>query len=263
MLVRWSPSPNMTPRHLDGPRSVDVTRPGRDHGQKIDIAQVADRFASWARICPGNHESTGKRMSVLTGRGNAWLRAALSQVGWAAVRTKGSCYRALHHRHKPRGGPKKAIVAAHHAILVAIWHMFSRGAMHEDLGSDHFWTRGRERWKRYLLDRLRKLGLECPFCRSGAARVFESWLIRSDWGAWAFGLGVEDVEVFQQCTVAEETARRIEEDVRLAVRLGVRGTPGFVTEQGVFSGGEFDDALSSPPIEVLGLADGVLCSPGS
>ncbi len=118
------------------------------------------RFASWARVCPGNHESAGKRRPVSTGRGNAWLRAALSQVGWAAVRTKGSCYRALYHRHKSRGGPKKAIVAVQHAILVAIWHMFSTGAMHEDLGPDHFRTRDRERRKRYLLNRLRRLGLD-------------------------------------------------------------------------------------------------------
>ncbi len=36
------------------------------------------------------------------------------------------------------------------------------------------------------------------------------------------------------------------------------GDAGFMTEQGVFSGEESDDALSSLPIEVLGLADGVL-----
>ena len=28
-------------------------------------------FASWARVCPGNHESAGKRRSARTGRGNA------------------------------------------------------------------------------------------------------------------------------------------------------------------------------------------------
>ena len=76
------------------------------------------------------------------------------------MRTKGSYYRALYHRHKSRGGPKKAIVVVQHAIMVAIWHMFSRGAVHEDLGPDHFQTRDKERQKRYLLNRLRKLGLD-------------------------------------------------------------------------------------------------------
>ncbi len=47
-----------------------------------------------------------------------------------------------------------------HAILVAVWHMFSNGVMHEDLGPDHFRTRDRERQKRHLIGRLRKLGVD-------------------------------------------------------------------------------------------------------
>ena len=121
---------------------------------------TAGHFASWARLCPGNHESAGKRRPASTGRGNAWLRAALSQVAWAAVRTKGSYYRTLYHRHKARGGPKKAIVVVQHAIVVAIWHMFSRGTMHEDLGPDHFRGRDKKRQMRHLLGRLRKLGVD-------------------------------------------------------------------------------------------------------
>ena len=35
---------------------------------------------------------------------------------------------------KARGGPKKAIMAVQHALLVAICHMFSSGRVHEDLG---------------------------------------------------------------------------------------------------------------------------------
>lgn len=95
---------------------------------------TAGHFASWARLCPGNHESAGKRKPASIGKGNGWLRKALSQVAWAAVRTKGSYYRALYHRKKAKGGPKKAIVAVQHALLVAIWHMFSTGSVREDLG---------------------------------------------------------------------------------------------------------------------------------
>ncbi|WP_425154642.1 IS110 family transposase [Candidatus Palauibacter sp.] len=129
-------------------------------GDDMSKFPTAGHFASWARVCPGNHESAGKRRSASTGRGNAWLRAALSQVAWAAVGTRGSYYRALYHRHKARGGPKKAIVVVQHAILVAVWHMSSNGVMHEDLGPDHFRTRDAERQKRHLLGRLRKLGVD-------------------------------------------------------------------------------------------------------
>ncbi len=137
-------------------------------GDDMSKFPTARHFASWARVCPGNHESAGKRRPASTGKGNPWLRAALSQVAWAAVRTKGSYYRALYHRHKARGGPKKAIVVVQHAILVAVWHMLSDGAMHEDLGPDHFRTRDGERKKRHLLARLRKLGVDVEV-RSEAA----------------------------------------------------------------------------------------------
>ena len=61
-----------------------------------------------------------------------------------------------------RGGPKKAIVAVQHAMMVAIWHMFSRGTMHEDLGPDHFQGRDKKRRLRYLAGQLRNLGVDIP-----------------------------------------------------------------------------------------------------
>ena len=136
-------------------------------GDDMSRFPTAGHFASWARVCPGNHESAGKRRSASTGKGNAWLRAALSQAAWAASRTKGSYYRALYHRHKARGGPKKAIVAVQHAMMVAIWHMFSRGTMHEDLGQDHFQGHDKKRRLRYLVGQLRRLGVDVPL--EGAA----------------------------------------------------------------------------------------------
>lgn len=103
-------------------------------GDDMATFPTPGQFASWARVCPGNHESAGKRKPTSTGRGNAWLRDALSQVAWGAARTKTSYYRKLYYRHRNRGGPKKAIVVVQHAILTAIWHMLSTGAFHEDLG---------------------------------------------------------------------------------------------------------------------------------
>ncbi len=45
----------------------------------------------------------GKRKAASIGKGNSWLRKALAQVAWAAVRTKGCYYRALYHRKKGEG----------------------------------------------------------------------------------------------------------------------------------------------------------------
>src|SRR3989454_7462632 len=72
---------------------------------------TADNFVGWARLCPGNNESAGKRRPTTTGKGATWLRATLQEVAWAAVKTKKSYYRALFHRLKARGDRNKAIVA--------------------------------------------------------------------------------------------------------------------------------------------------------
>ena len=129
-------------------------------GEDMSQFPTPEQFASWARLCPGNHESAGKRRATGTGRGNTWLRAVLSQVAWAAARSTGSYYRALYFRHKARGGAKKAIVVVQHAILVAIWHMFTRGVEHEDLGPQHFDTHDKERQKHRLIRRLQRLGVD-------------------------------------------------------------------------------------------------------
>jgi len=43
-------------------------------------------LAKWAKLCPGNHESAGKRYSGRTGQGNNWLRTGLIQAARAGIR---------------------------------------------------------------------------------------------------------------------------------------------------------------------------------
>jgi transposase len=117
-------------------------------------------FASWARLCPGTHESAGKRRPTTTGKGATWLRATLQEAAWAAVKTKQSYYRALYHRLKGRRGPKKAIVAVQHAMLVALWHMLTRRVPHHDLGADYFDRRNTARLRRHHVRRLEQLGYQ-------------------------------------------------------------------------------------------------------
>lgn len=49
---------------------------------------TAAHLASWARICPGNNESAGKRKSSHIGQGNRWLRSALVEAAWATAHTQ-------------------------------------------------------------------------------------------------------------------------------------------------------------------------------
>ena len=129
---------------------------------------TAAHFASWARLCPGNHESAGTRRSTRTGKGATWLRATLQEAAWAAVHTKKSYYRALSDRLKARGGPKKAIVAVQHAMLVALWHMLKRRVSHQDLGADYFAQRNTERTLRHHVRRLEQLGYHVLLAKEAA-----------------------------------------------------------------------------------------------
>jgi len=126
----------------------------------VDMAPfpTADKCASWARLCPGNHESAGKRRPTTTGKGATWLRATRQEAAWAAAKTKKSYYRALYHRLKARRGPKKAIVAVQHAMLVALWHMLKHRVPHQDLGADFFDRRNTARIRRHHVRRLEQLG---------------------------------------------------------------------------------------------------------
>src|SRR5438093_2986481 len=129
-------------------------------GADMEAFPTAAHFASWARLCPGNHESAGKRQPTTTGKGATWLRATLQEAAWAAVHTKKSYYRALYHRLKGRGGPKKAIVAVQHSMVVALWHMLKHRVRHHDLGADYFDRRNTERTRRHHVRRLERLGYD-------------------------------------------------------------------------------------------------------
>jgi transposase len=106
----------------------------------VDMSRFpnADHLASWAKLCPGNNESAGKRKSGSTGHGNPWLRAILVQVAWSAARTKRTYLSALYHRLAGRKGSKRAIIAVAHAILVIIYSMLRNHTTYRDFGQDYF-----------------------------------------------------------------------------------------------------------------------------
>jgi transposase len=77
-------------------------------GTDMTRFRTAGHLASWAGVCPGHHESAGKRKSGKTRHGNRWLGAALGTAAMAASRTKNKTYLgARYQRLVPRLGKRK------------------------------------------------------------------------------------------------------------------------------------------------------------
>lgn len=117
-------------------------------------------LSSWAGMCPGNHESAGKRKSGKTAKANPWLAGALGEAAWAASHTKKTYLSALFRRIAARRGKKRAVVAVGHAILVAIYHMLKRRIPYADLGAEHLDRINPQRVTRYYLKKLEGLGVK-------------------------------------------------------------------------------------------------------
>jgi transposase len=125
---------------------------------------TAGHLASWAGLCPGQHESAGKHKSGKTRHGNRWLTAALGTAAMGASRTKNTTYLgARYQRLAPRLGKKKAIVALQHSILTAVWHMLTHDTDYHDLGGDYFTQHNPDRTIRNIIRQANALGLTVRF----------------------------------------------------------------------------------------------------
>jgi transposase len=129
-------------------------------GADMDVFPSAQHLASWAGVCPGNHESAGKRKSGKTTKGNRWLRSALSQSAWSAARKKDSYFQAQYRRLAGRRGKKRAIVAVAHSLLTIIYHMLKHASDYRELGCDYLDKLNAERLLPHLLKRIKDMGYQ-------------------------------------------------------------------------------------------------------
>ena len=127
-------------------------------GTDLSRFPSARHLASWARVCPGNNESAGKRRSGATGHGNPWLREMLVEAAWGASHTRNTYLAAQYRRLAARRGAKRAALAVAHTILVIAYHIIRDGTVYEDLGSNFFDERERDRTIRRAVHRLERLG---------------------------------------------------------------------------------------------------------
>jgi len=128
----------------------------------VDMSRFssAPQLASWARLCPGNNESAGKRKAGTTGHGNPWLRDTLVEAAWGAIRTKDSYLAAQYHRLAARRGAKRAIVAVAHTILVIVYSLLKNGGEYRELGGNYFDERDKSNAVRRAVRRIERLGYQ-------------------------------------------------------------------------------------------------------
>lgn len=129
-------------------------------GVDMSLFHGADHLASWAGMCPGSHESAGRRRGGKTRRGNVFLKSALVTAAVAAGKARGTYYGEKYRRLCARRGKLRAAVAIGHKILVAVYHMLADGTFHQDLGADYLDTHDKRRVSNQLVRRLNGMGFD-------------------------------------------------------------------------------------------------------
>jgi transposase len=129
-------------------------------GIDMTVFGNAKRLAAWAGVCPGNHESAGKKKSTAARKGNIHLKTTLVQAAVCAARTKGSYYKDKYHRLKARRGSLRAAMAIAHKILVAVFHMLAKTVPFKELGEAFLDQQACKRTTTNLVRRLNNLGYD-------------------------------------------------------------------------------------------------------
>jgi len=129
-------------------------------GVDMSVYGSAAHAAAWAGICPGNHESAGKRKAIGVRKGNVHLKTALVTAAVCASRQAGSYLRDKYCRVRARRGPLRAAVAVGHKILIAAYHILVTGGEYKDLGAGHLDKAHRNHTTKSLIRRLNRLGYQ-------------------------------------------------------------------------------------------------------
>lgn len=132
-------------------------------------------LASSAGLCPGNHESAGKRRSGKARKGDAALRTVMVEAAWCATRTRNTYLGVQFQRFRRRFGSKgetKAmwLFAVAHTMLVIVWHVLVQQMPYQDLGVDYYVHRtDTPAHARRLAHQIEKLGYRVSLERAEAA----------------------------------------------------------------------------------------------
>jgi len=139
-----------------GPRVAEIII--AELGTDMSRFPSAAHAASWVRLAPRQNESAGKRQAIRIGKGNRYLRAALLQAAWAAIKNKDSFLAAYYRRLAARRGAKKAIVAVAHKLLVIAYTVLKTGELYQERGAAALDERQKDRLLARMQRRIAQLG---------------------------------------------------------------------------------------------------------
>ena len=136
----------------------------------VDMSRFpsAKHLASWAGVCPGNHESAGKRKSGHPTKGHKSVRTILTEAAWAATHAKGTFLQAKYQRLVKRMPKQKALGAIAHRLLVISYHLLSRRVPYAELGTAPLDQPQVARQRRRLVEQLVGLGVKVTITEEGA-----------------------------------------------------------------------------------------------
>lgn len=146
-------------------RLMTIPGVGRQTAQEVIAVIGTDmsRFpthrhlASWAKLCPGLHESGGRQTNARSGPGHKLLRATLTEAARSLSRSQ-SYLGAQFRRIALRRGGKRAALAVAHSILVICYYVIRDGTTYQELGANYFDERDKERVIRRCAKRIEQLG---------------------------------------------------------------------------------------------------------
>ena len=100
----------------------------------------SDHLTSWAGVCPGNHESAGKRKSGRARKGNKYVRHILCEAANSARRTE-SQFKYLYQGLVIRRGHNRAILAIGRKLLEIVFVIIRRKEPYKDpkVNYDNCW----------------------------------------------------------------------------------------------------------------------------
>lgn len=127
-------------------------------GVDMSVFGTTARLAGWAGVCPGNHESAGKRKKVRVRKGNVYLKTILIEAAGAAGATHGTYFRDKLFRLQARRGRNRARMALAHKLLTVIFHVLTNSVPYRELGPGYLDALKPVRTAQNLVRRLERMG---------------------------------------------------------------------------------------------------------